>query len=150
MKPRAYVLPPGTVILLAVWAMLSRQYLGQSTLTGIPEAASYANLLVDKSQKCQYCRLHRTCPGKTTLSLAVAQRVPPSRSTTHEDSHCCLGECDAICNLLHRACSGGLQLIYLQDNVASQAGMDLICTHSCGCTGQIYTTYMDMVCRYGV
>ncbi len=47
-----------------------------------------------------YCRLHRTCPGKETLSLAVAQRARPSRSTTHQVSYFCLGKCDVICNML--------------------------------------------------
>ncbi len=46
----------------------------------------------------KYCRLHRTCPGKETLSLAVAQRAQPSRSTTHQVSYFCLGKCDVICN----------------------------------------------------
>ncbi len=33
-----------------------------------------------------------------TLSLAVAQRAQPSRSTTHQVSYFCLGVCDVICN----------------------------------------------------
>ncbi len=34
-----------------------------------------------------YCRLHRTCPGKESLSLAVARRAQPSCSTRLQVSY---------------------------------------------------------------
>ncbi len=67
-----------------------------------------STLLRDRSQaSCKqirstialpYCRLHRTCPGEQSLSLAVAQRALSSRSTTHQISYFCLGKCDVICH----------------------------------------------------
>ncbi len=53
-----------------------------------------------------YCRLHRACPGNETVSLAVAQRALPSRSTTHQISYFCLGKCDVICNIVQESYRG--------------------------------------------
>ncbi len=68
-----------------------------------------------------YCRLHRTCPGKETLSLAVAQRAQASRSTTHQGSFFCLGKCNVICNIK----TGRHKRLDNDDRTLSN------CTHNC-------------------
>ena len=60
------------------------------TCTGSTSMCPHARLHLT----CRMMRCYRTCPGKETLSLAVAQRAQPSRSTTHQVSYFCLGKCD--------------------------------------------------------